>query len=525
MVATQPVGRRPYWDLVETRAAATPTDLMVSDLEGRSLSFGEFRLDAERQAAGLLDAGLHPGETVAWILPTCIEALVLVAALARLDSVQVPLLPIYGSKEIGHALRTTGVSTVITAKEFRGIDLVERVLEAAPDVELLVVDRSILPGDPAGLPPLGAPVDPDAVRWIFHTSGTTSDPKGAQHSDGSVVACADALTAAVELVPEDRTSIYFPFAHIGGVQLLSLTLKHGNATTVMETFDGEGAVELMERERVTLAGAGTVFFDAYIKVREASERPRLPTVRAFMNGGAPKNEVVFRRLVEAFGVGILSHYGLTECPNITGCRPSMPQARQITTEGWPNPGVEISVRDPDGAPVPTSCPGELWVRAPQLCKGYVDEALNDAFDADGYFRTGDLVTVDDEGYVTIVGRLKDVIVRKGENISAQEVELLAHRHPKIKDVAVIGVPDDVTGERCCAVVVPTDDGDPPSVEELARFLRAEGLMIQKCPEAMVVVDTLPRSSVGKVLKTELRAWLGSARGSVDNGRLADLSDL
>jgi acyl-CoA synthetase (AMP-forming)/AMP-acid ligase II len=499
------VGRRAYWDAVEARAAATPEGLFVADDDGRRLCFGELLAGAERQAAGLLAAGVEPGSTVAWILPTWIETMVLTAALARLDVTQVPLLPIYGEREIGHALRTTRASVVITAETFRNVDLVGRVRPVAGPATVIVVDRAVVDGDPSRLPPVGAPVDPDAVRWVFHTSGTTSEPKGARHSDATVAAAAAALGAAVEVGDTDRTSLYFPFAHIGGVQIMTLSLQRGIATTVMDRFDGARAVELMERERVTLAGAGPVFFDAYLAVQRTSDRRRLPDVRAFLNGGAPKNASIHQRLVEAFGVGILSNYGLTECPNVTGVRPWMSSEQAIGTEGTPNPGMQIEVREPDRGPCPPGQPGELWVKGPQLCKGYVDASLDvAAFDADGFFRTGDLVAVDDDGCVAVVGRLKDVIVRKGENISAAEVEDFVHRHPKVRDVAVIAVPDPSVGERCCAVVVPMAATDELVVDELGAFLRDEGLMVQKIPEVVHTVDELPRNAAGKVLKHVLR---------------------
>jgi non-ribosomal peptide synthetase component E (peptide arylation enzyme) len=176
------------------------------------------------------------------------------------------------------------------------------------------------------------------------------------------------------------------------------------------------------------------------------------------------------------------------------------------TEGRATRGVEIRVVRLDGAPAATGEEGELRARGPQLCRGYLDASLNaQAFDEEGFFRTGDLGALDAEGYVTITGRLKDVIIRKGENISAKEVEDLLYPHPKVADVAVIGLPDPQVGERCCAVVACRDPRDPLLFDEMVAYLSEQGLMRQKLPERLEIVDQVPRNPTGKILKHELRS--------------------
>jgi acyl-CoA synthetase (AMP-forming)/AMP-acid ligase II len=341
---------------------------------------------------------------------------------------------------------------------------------------------------------------------VFHTSGTTADPKGVQHTDATLLAAARAFAHSIRLTSADRNAVPFPVTHIGGIQLLVASLEVGCVNVLIDRFDAATAVPLLAREGVTLAGAGPAFFHGYLAEQaRRPDRPIFPAVRAFTSGGAPKSPALHAELVAVFGVGTVSNYGLTECPNTTGNDPDSPDDVLAHTEGRANPGVELSVRTPDGTPVPTGDEGELWIRGPQLFRGYVDRTLDaDAFDADGFFRTGDLVRLDDGGNLHVVGRIKDVIIRKGENISAKEVEDALAGHPAVQEVAVVGLPDAALGERACAVVVPTDPAAPPTLELLTAHLLAVGLMKQKWPEQLEIVSSLPRNAIGKVVKAELR---------------------
>jgi non-ribosomal peptide synthetase component E (peptide arylation enzyme) len=188
------------------------------------------------------------------------------------------------------------------------------------------------------------------------------------------------------------------------------------------------------------------------------------------------------------------------------CTVGDPDAKLAETEGRATPGTELRVVRLDGAPAAPGEEGEVRVRGAHLCRGYVDRTLDrDAFDADGFFRTGDLGRLDPDGYLVVTGRLKDVIIRKGENLSAKEIEDHLAAHPKVRDVAVVGLPDAERGELACAVVVCADRADPLRFDEMASFLRGRGLAAQKLPEQLELTDELPRNAAGKVLKRELRA--------------------
>ncbi len=504
---------RGLWDLIERRAAATPSALMAVDEDKRTLSFVEYRVAAERTAAGLRQLGVGEGTPVSWQLPTWIESMVLVAALARLGAVQNPMLPIYREREVRFITQQTGARLLIVPSVWKGFDFGTMAMGVAKEMgglEVLVADRSLPEADIEGLPP--ASPSEDAIRWVFYTSGTTADPKGAQHTDLTVMASAIGMAKAVEITDADRSALVFPFTHIGGIGWLFTALMTGCRQILVEAFDPAVTIEVLRREGVTLAGAGTPFHMAYLAAQRAHPEERLfPEVRAFPGGGAAKPpQLHYEVKRELGGVGIVSGYGLTECPILAMASVHDPDEKLAETEGRTTPGVQVRVVALDGRVVGAGEEGEIRVRGPQLFHGYLDRSLDaDAFDADGFFRTGDLGIVDAEGYVTITGRVKDVIIRKGENVSAKEVEDLLFTHPKIADAAVIGLPDPALGERCCAVVVSAAPQDPPTLPELFEFLKGEGLMVQKIPEQLEVVAVLPRNPAGKVLKHELRAQYGS----------------
>jgi acyl-CoA synthetase (AMP-forming)/AMP-acid ligase II len=350
------------------------------------------------------------------------------------------------------------------------------------------------------------------VRWVFYTSGTTADPKGARHTDRTIMASAYGMALAFELEARDRSALVFPFTHIGGIGWLFASLMAGCQAIVIEAFDPKTTIPVLQREGVTLAGAGTPFHMAYLAAQREQPGARLfPDVRAFPGGGAPKPpQLHYDVKRELGGVGIVSGYGLTECPILAMNTIRDPDEQLANTEGRPTPGVEVKVVQLDGTIAKPGEEGEIRVKGPMLFRGYLDSSLDaDAFDEAGWFRTGDLGTQDADGFVAITGRLKDVIIRKGENISAKEIEDLLFTHAAIADVAVIGLPDSESGERACAVVVAKDTVAPPTLGQLFEFCTEAGFMTQKIPEQLEIVDVLPRNPTGKVLKHELREQYGS----------------
>lgn len=508
---------RDFWEHLCARIEVSPDGVLAVDERGISLTFAAYKAQAEDVAAGLCSLGIGSGSVVAWQLPTWIETMVLAGALARLGAVQVPLIPSYRARELKTILAETEAAYLVVPTAWKGFDYpaMASVLAAArTSLQVLVVDTQdrVLPtGDPAILPPVVEPSSEAPVRWLYYTSGTTGAPKGARHTDATLLGAVEGMLCMLEPVPGDRSTLVFPFAHVGGLVWLLTSFAAGSTQLLAESFDPKTTIPMLAANGVTLAGIGTPFNLAYLAAQRALEQrapgTRLfPQLRACMSGASPKPPSLHAELrAEMGGSGILSSYGMTEAPILTYCGPRATDQHRATTEGRACPGVTLRITDEDGRPVPTGHPGEIRVRGPQVCHGYVDCSLNaDAFDPEGFLRTGDLGTVDAQGYLTIVGRLKDVIIRNGENISAKEIEDLLFLHPAVSDAAVIGLPDARVGERCCAVVALARPEVPLTFEEMTAFLRDHDLMVQKIPEQLEIVSHVPRNAAGKVLKGELR---------------------
>lgn len=516
-----------FWQLLEDRAAATPDALMLIDEHDAEIRFAEYRDAAVRVAAALSALGIAPGSRVSYQLPTRISTVVLMGALARLGAIQNPIVPVYRESEAGFCLAETRADFLLVPRD--GWRLEEATLRgrAGRPFELLRVaversDGGI--GDPvAGERALPSPpVDPDAVRWIYYTSGTTSRPKGALQTDHAVALTAAGLVARHRITSADRFGMAFPFTHVGGLINLLATFLAGHPLVLLEAFEPARATEHFARHAVSVVGGGPVFYSAILaEQRRHPERRVLPRFRAFSGGGAPMNaELHYEVLREMGGRGCLHGFGMTECGIICANDVDDADDRLAETEGRPIPGVELRIvrvggaadgaAEPDPQEVAPNVVGEVQLRGPAVCRGYVDPAAHAAaFDSDGWFRTGDLGFVDERGYLTITGRRKDVIIRKGENVSAVEIEDLLYAHPLVADVAVIGLPDAERGELVCAVVTASPGKPPIGFDEMVGHFRAARVMAQKIPERLEVVESIPRNATGKILKGTLRARFGA----------------
>ncbi|WP_034088946.1 class I adenylate-forming enzyme family protein [Streptacidiphilus albus] len=513
---------RTLWELLERRAAQTPDAPMllqeVSPGVDRRLSFREVRDRAERVAAGLhREQGVAEGTRVAWQLPTRVETVVLSLALARLGAVQTPVIAIYRGAEVGRILRESEAELFLLPGLWRGFDyrkLAEELVAGldAPPRLLVAYEEADLPvGDPSGLPPAprGDLADDRApVRWVYYTSGITAAPKGARHTDRTLIAGGAGLADALGMSPADVGSIAFPYAHIGGPDYLVTMLVHGFPALLVESFALPEVLPAYRRNGVTMAGGSTAFYAAFLaeQRRLPSGERLLPSLRIISGGGAPRPPEMYREVAEELGCVLAHGYGMTEAPAICMGSPSDTPEQLAHTEGHPVAGVEVRVVRREGGEAEPGEVGEVWLRGPMVCRGYTDPALTaQAFTSDGWFRTGDLGRLRPDGHVVLTGRLKDLIIRKGENIAPQEIEDLIYQDPRVAGVAVIGLPDPVRGERVCAVVERRPGTEPPTLAELAERLRAAGLMAQKIPEQLEIVDALPRNdTLRKVLKHELR---------------------
>jgi cyclohexanecarboxylate-CoA ligase len=506
-------GARTMWELVDRRAQASPGHPMLIAADGEAVTFGQFRDRVERVAAGLHALGVTTGSVVSWQLPTQIDTVVLSIALARLGAVQNPIIHLYREREVGFALRQTGAELFVIRAAWRDTDfaaIAERALADAPTRPIILsIDAGLPQGDPAVLPPppLGTSPEDAPIRWIYYTSGSTADPKGVQHTDQTLIAGGWGLARALDMGPDDVGSIAFPFSHIAGPDYLVTMLSMGFPAILVEAFSAPAVLPLFRQHGATMVGGSTAFYVAYLaEQRKTPTDPILPTMRLMSGGGAAKPpEVHYEVRDEIGGRGVVHGYGMTEVPMISNGSPNDTDEQLANTDGKPVEGADVRIVTLDGRIADLDEEGEVRVKGPMVFHGYTDSTLDaDAFDEDGYFRTGDLGRLRADGHLNLTGRLKDVIVRKGENISAKEIEDLLYTHPRVIEVAVIGLPDPERGERVCAVVQLAESAEGLELADVASFCRDAGLMTQKIPEQLELRTDWPRAGTGKIVKKSLR---------------------
>ena len=509
------------WQLVERAGDRFADHVLLADDFGRTLTGSGLRAAALAVAAGLHDLGIGPGAVVSWQLPSTLEAMVVKVALARLGAVQNPVIPVLREREVRFITAQLHSEHLLVPEEWRGFSHggMARALAQDLGVQVVICDHATDPasigntlrlptGDPAVLPP---PPNTDEVRWIYYSSGTTAEPKGIRHTDASVMASASGPVGPLGVGVDDVYPLAIPMTHIGGMAMLTASLLTGMRLVLFDTFDPGTTSERMAAHSPTVLGSAVPFYVTYMDAqRRHGPEPLFPCLRVVTGGGAQLPEAVNQQVREVLGVpGVVNSWGLTEFPIATYPTPDDPPEWLLETVGRPSPGVTVRVVDPDERELGVLEEGELRLKGPQCFAGYADPSLDaGAFDADGWFRTSDLGLVDADGNVRVTGRIKDVIIRNAENVSAIEVEEALLAHPAVADVAVVGLPDPRTGERVCAVVVlaPGAALDLPGIDEHCRRL---GIARYKTPEQVEVVDAIPRNSMGKVLKGELRSRFGS----------------
>ncbi|OBG19278.1 class I adenylate-forming enzyme family protein [Mycobacterium sp. 852002-51057_SCH5723018] len=508
-----------YWGLIADAAQRDPDRPLLADEYGRSLTAGQFRDEACTTAAAFAERGIGARSVVSWQLPTTLETMVVMAALVRLGTVQNPIIPILREREVGFITAQLSTEFLVAPEVWHGFDHggLARALASDAGFQVITVDLETPPetgelrlprASAHALGPVPGPAS-DA-RWVYYSSGTTAAPKGIRHTDASVIAAATGLVRTIGITAGDVDPVAFPVAHIGGAVMLAAALLSGMRLALFEVFDPATTPFSVAAHKPTFLGMATPFFVGFLEAQRAHGDDRLfPCVRGCLAGGAPITAELGRQIRETFRVaGIANAWGLTEFPVATS--PPLSAAPHVLdhTVGAPTPGVSVRVVDNSETELPVGKEGELRLKGPQCFLGYADATLDaDAFDAQGWLRTGDLGLIDADGNVRVTGRIKDAIIRNAENVSALEVENALAAHPAVADVAVIGVPDPRTGERVCAVVVPAS-ADAVSLESLVRHCRSQGLSRYKHPERLVIVDALPRNQFGKVIKKDLREAFG-----------------
>ncbi len=466
-------------------------------------TFGDVEHDARRLAAGLRERGVGAGDVVALQLANWREAAVTFWASAFLGAVVVPIVHFYGRKELAHILATAAPRVFVTTGEFGRLRYQPDLCAGVPIVAL-VGDEHESSGhvyafeDLLAAEPMQGTVaaDPAAPALIAFTSGTTRDPKGVIHSHQTL---SFETRQLLENYPPDRGRqlTATPVGHfIGMLGAFLIPVLEGAPIDLCDVWDPGRVLALIERDGLSVGGGPPYFVTSLLDHPDC--RPEhLSHFKTVGLGGSTVPAAVTRRLTD-LGMFVFRSYGSTEHPSITGSRPDAPEDKRLFTDGDARPGVEIKL-GPDG---------EIYSRGPDLCLGYIDEELTArAFDDDGWYRTGDIGVLDEDGYLTITDRKADVIIRGGENISALEVEEVLLAMPAVAEAVVVAAPDERLGEHTAAVLRIRDGHEMPTLEDVRAHFRSVGVATQKWPEELHRVpagEDFPRTASGKVQKYVIR---------------------
>jgi len=511
-------------------------------------TYAEFDREVERTARGMVACGLEPGERIGIWAPNCAEWVLTLFGAARAGLILVNINPAYRGAELEFALRKVGCRALVFAPRFKSSDyaamlqsLMPEIADAAPgrlasaalpELRLLVqlggesrggmlsFDELLARGnglDDAALPAIGAGLDADQVFNVQFTSGTTGTPKGATLTHFNIVNNGFFVGEGMRLTAQDRVCIPVPLYHCFGMVLGVLAaVTHGAASVFPgEGFDALAVLETVANERCTaLYGVPTMFI-AELEHPCFGEFDLSSLRTGIMAGSACPIAVMRRVIAEMHMPQVTICYGMTETSPVSfQSQPDDSLERRVGTVGRVHPHVQVKVIDTDGRVVPRGTAGELLTRGYSVMRGYWDEPERTqlAIDAAGWMHTGDLAVLDEEGYCNIVGRVNDMIIRGGENISPREIEEFLYRHPAVFDVAVVGVPDAKYGEAVCACIR-LRDGKAATEEEIREFCR-EQIAHYKVPRYVHFMDSFPLTISGKVqkylIREQLRALLNLA---------------
>ena len=484
------------------------------------LTYAELGDRVDRIASCLLRLGVGAGDVVAFQLPNWWEFTAMLFACNRIGAVANPLMPIFRQRELRFMMGFSEAKVGIVPSTWRGFDHLAMMREIKPDLPAMQHFFAVGgTGDSSfetaflDRPPLSAaeregllrlrPAPNDVVELIY-TSGTSGEPKAVMHTNNTALAAPQAFVDDIGLTGRDVIFMGSPYAHqTGFLYGILMPVILATKAVALDIWSAKEAVPLIERERVTFSMGSTPFLSDMVNLPDDLRDRVVPTLRTWVCAGAPIPRVLVQRAKSEMNLDVLSCWGMTENGGLTITRKSDPQEKVFETDGRALPGSEVRVVDESKRPLPPDTVGHLQARGTTHFVGYMKKAQLNSIDADGWFDTGDLARRDKDGYIRIVGRTKDVIIRGGENVPVAEVENLIYRHPKVAECAVVAMPDARLGERACAFVTLKADASL-DLTELTRFLAEQGMAKTYWPERLEVMAEMPRTPSGKIQKFRLR---------------------
>ena len=520
-------------DFLGSAALRSPDRMAVIDQRFEPITYAQLAREVSRLAVALQAQGISRGDKFIIALPNWQHVTIFMLALVRLGAVAVHM-PIAGREhEFGGVLKVTEAIGIVVAGEFHGFNYVEMIDGIADNRSTLMTRISVgtdaksgawtryddlLADAPADAPEAGEPVSPSELMYLLFTSGSSGDPKGVMHSSNTLGAMNAGVAPIYDLGPDDVIFTAAPLGFSGGlVHGVRLALFLGSTVVLLESWDADSALELMVREKVAYCILTPTL------LRDLLGSPVFPdyadqlSLRVILCGGAYVPEDLLRLAREMLPSTLTSViWGMTEGIG-SGCRPDVTKEKLVTTDGRPFLGTQLKVLRQDGSDAPAGEDGELVMRGPQRFLGYfnrpdLDEEL---FLEGGWFRTGDVGSIDEDGYLKISGREKEIIIRGGANISVAEIEAKLIIDPRIDQLAIVDVPDERLGERLCACVVPSNTDDKLTLEDLIEIADRQGLAKYKWPEYLQIVDTLPLSPAGKIQRPALKQMVLDRMSTTD----------
>jgi cyclohexanecarboxylate-CoA ligase len=484
------------------------------------LTYAELAARVDKVAMGLVERGVGKGDVVAFQLPNWWEFVALFFACNRIGAVANPLMPIFRQRELRFMMGFAEAKVAVVPAVWRGFDHAAMMREIRPDLphlqHVLAVGGEGDESFEAAFLDRPAPSEaecrqldvlrpePNDVVELIYTSGTSGEPKAVMHTANTVLAPPQCFIRDIPVTGSDVIFMGSPYAHqTGFLYGMLMPVMLGTRTVALDMWSARDAARLIEAEGVTWSMGSTPFLSDMVNLAEEPRALVARTLRTWVCAGAPIPRVLVQRAKAEMDLDVLSCWGMTENAGVTITRKSDPQEKVFTTDGRALPGDEVRVVDESKRPVPVDTVGNLQARGITQFVGYLKKPELNATDAEGWFDTGDLARMDKDGYIRIVGRTKDVIIRGGENIPVAEVENLIYRHPQVAECAIVAMPDERLGERACVFVI-TKESAPLTLGELTQFLGQQGMAKQYWPERLELVADMPRTPSGKIQKFKLR---------------------
>ncbi|ARD28838.1 cyclohexanecarboxylate-CoA ligase [Acinetobacter lactucae] len=496
------------------------------DQPERSFTYRELLHTSNKIALGLRKLGIQKNDIVSCQLPNWWEFSLLYIACRRIGAVLNPLMPIFRERELTFMLKHSESKVFIVPKVFRKFDYEQLAYQLQKNINslqhVIVIDGNGennfadvllnhgLDKDPQILNTLNdIKINADDIAQLIFTSGTTGEPKGVMHTANTLFANIVPYAERLHLNHEDVILMASPMAHQTGFMyglIMPVILKA--KVILQDIWDVDKAIDLIDKYKITFTMASTPFLNDLSNAASQGDK-KFHSLKTFLCAGAPIPGPLVKKARENLGVKVISAWGMTECGAVTMTRPEDDDERSFNTDGLPLPGVEIKIIDHDGKEKGINEPGSLMIRTCSNFGGYLKRPYLNATDHDDWFDTGDLAYQDEQGYIRICGRNKDVIIRGGENIPVAEIESLLYQHPDIAIVALVSYPDERLGERACAVIKLKEHRESIELSEIVDFLKQHKLAVQYIPERLEVWNEIPMTPSGKIQKFKLREMITS----------------